>query len=121
MISAFWAGPRSALVRRRNRVEGKAPHAFFRTIAGAIAGCLILFFAVNASAQPWPAKPIRLIVPFPPGGPTDLVGREAAIILRDALGATVHPSKSPEEFVAYIRVEHARWGEVIKSAGVKIE
>ena len=38
-----------------------------------------------------------------------------------AIGATVHPSRSPEEFVAYIRAEHARWGEVIRSAGVKIE
>ena len=42
-----------------------------------------------AQAQPWPAKPIKLIVPFPAGGPTDLVGREAANILRAALGQAV--------------------------------
>ncbi len=40
-------------------------------------------------AQPWPNKPIKLIVPFPAGGPTDLVGREAANILRAALGQAV--------------------------------
>ncbi len=43
----------------------------------------------TVQAQPWPNKPIRLIVPFPAGGPTDLVGREAANILRAALGQPV--------------------------------
>ena len=38
---------------------------------------------VLAQTQDWPHKPIRLIVPFPAGGPTDLVGREAANILRE--------------------------------------
>jgi tripartite-type tricarboxylate transporter receptor subunit TctC len=33
--------------------------------------------AVEAAAQ-YPAKPIRLIVPFPPGGPTDVVAKSAA-------------------------------------------
>ncbi|MEO7403697.1 MAG: tripartite tricarboxylate transporter substrate binding protein [Burkholderiales bacterium] len=42
-----------------------------------------------ACAQAWPTKPLRLIVPFPHGGPTDLVGRAAAGILSDALGQAV--------------------------------
>jgi tripartite-type tricarboxylate transporter receptor subunit TctC len=37
-----------------------------------------------------------------------------------AIGATVHTS-TPEEFAAYIRAEHARWGEVIRKAGIKAE
>ena len=34
----------------------------------------------------WPSKPIKLIVPFPPGGPTDVMGRTAAKVISDKLG-----------------------------------
>ncbi|WP_151447486.1 Bug family tripartite tricarboxylate transporter substrate binding protein [Lacisediminimonas profundi] len=37
----------------------------------------------QAQAQTWPSKPIKLIVPFPPGGPVDYIARQAANILRD--------------------------------------
>lgn len=36
---------------------------------------LALLCPVSAMAQDFPNKPIRLIVPFPPGGPNDLIGR----------------------------------------------
>ena len=41
---------------------------------------LLALFAATAPAlaQSYPAKPIRFIIPFPPGGPTDLMGRTAA-------------------------------------------
>ena len=37
-----------------------------------------------------------------------------------AIGAEVLPT-TPEEFAAFIRAEHARWGEVIRRAGIKVE
>ncbi len=49
----------------------------------ALAGLLAL--CVSAQAQDWPNRPLRLIVPFPAGGPTDMIGREAAEILREEL------------------------------------
>ena len=50
---------------------------------------------VPALAQDWPSKPIRLIVPFPAGGPTDLVAREAANILREEFKQTVIVDNKP--------------------------
>jgi tripartite-type tricarboxylate transporter receptor subunit TctC len=42
-----------------------------------------------ALADNWPVKPIRIVVPFPPGGPADLLGRIAGHALNESLGATV--------------------------------
>jgi tripartite-type tricarboxylate transporter receptor subunit TctC len=42
-----------------------------------------------ALADNWPAKPVRIVVPFPPGGPADLLGRMAGHTLTESLGATV--------------------------------
>ena len=50
---------------------------------------LLLMVAANAFAQPFPAKPVKLIVPFPPGGNTDIVGRLVAQKLTEGLGQQV--------------------------------
>jgi len=41
---------------------------------------------VAASAQAYPAKPVRIVIPFPPGQATDVIGRVVAQKLGDALG-----------------------------------
>jgi tripartite-type tricarboxylate transporter receptor subunit TctC len=56
---------------------------------------LLALVAAGAPAQSWPTKPMRLIVPFPPAGPTDLIGRTAAKILSDALGQPVIVDNRP--------------------------
>ncbi len=43
-------------------------------------------FPLAARAQTWPARPVKLVVPFPAGSSTDLVGREIAQVLSQGLG-----------------------------------
>jgi tripartite-type tricarboxylate transporter receptor subunit TctC len=51
---------------------------------------LILCFSVQCGfAQPYPAKPIRLVIPWPPGGPSDLVGRIFSERLAKVLGQPI--------------------------------
>ena len=45
--------------------------------------------AMGASAQQYPAKPIRMIIPFGPGGPSDLLARTVGQKLTESLGQTV--------------------------------
>ena len=42
-----------------------------------------------AVAQSWPARPVRMVIPFPAGGALDTVGRVTAIALSDRLGQQV--------------------------------
>ena len=54
-----------------------------------LASLLLALGAGAAMAQAWPAKPITMIVPFPPGGVADTVARPVAEALGKALGQTV--------------------------------
>lgn len=59
---------------------------FLRLAAGAVA---LPAVSTIARAQAFPSRPIRLIVPFPAGGPTDIVGRPFAQLLGEALKTSV--------------------------------
>ena len=56
----------------------------FRILLGAAA----LGVACSAAGQSWPSKPIRFVIPFPPGGGTDIIGRELTTKLNARLGWT---------------------------------
>ena len=50
------------------------------------AAIMLLGLAQWAAAQAYPTKPMRLVVPYPPGGPTDFVGRAISARLTELLG-----------------------------------
>jgi tripartite-type tricarboxylate transporter receptor subunit TctC len=59
-----------------------------KTIGLALAAaCLVV---TPTTAQTWPTKPIKMIIPFPAGGGTDLIGRLMAKHLSDRLGQQVY-------------------------------
>ena len=72
----------------KNRITRRCAIALaFATLAG------------GAFAQAWPAKPVTLVVPFPPGGTTDVLARAIGQKLGDALGQPlVFNTRSAEAF-----------------------
>ena len=113
----------------------------------AAAGVLLASLAAAAMAQPYPSKPIRLMVPFPPGGSTDIVARIVAqklgtqvgqsLVIENRGGAGALGSKdtaqtldkngaepvtsTPAELAAMIKGGVAKYAKVVKDAGVKPE
>ena len=55
----------------------------------ALVAAVLALVASAALAQDWPAKPVRFIVPYPPGGGTDVIARIVQQRLQEALGQTI--------------------------------
>jgi tripartite-type tricarboxylate transporter receptor subunit TctC len=62
---------------------------FIRALAAAVGSTLILGWAAAASAQSYPNRPIRIIVPAPPGGTTDALARIVGQKLTESWGQAV--------------------------------
>jgi tripartite-type tricarboxylate transporter receptor subunit TctC len=58
-------------------------------LCGLLAAGFVVTAAGPVSAQSYPTKPIKMIVPFPPGGPIDTMGRLVAQRMTQALGQNV--------------------------------
>src|SRR5512147_2707715 len=79
----IWATLRIATVQEENKIM----HTRLLALAGAVAATTTCL--APAQAQTYPSKPIRLIVPFPPGGGVDFVGRVVGQKLSERLGQQV--------------------------------
>jgi tripartite-type tricarboxylate transporter receptor subunit TctC len=61
----------------------------------AVAAALPLIVGAAARADDFPSRPVRIVVAFPPGGPTDLVGRIVADKMSQLLGQRVYIDNKP--------------------------
>ena len=117
---------------------------FAKIGAFALAAALSVLGSHGLHAQAWPNKPIRMLVGFPAGGPTDVVARLVServaaqtgqrIIVDNRPGAAGNiaveiPAKSNADGHTLLyssnakmyRAELARWTKVAKDAGLKAE
>jgi tripartite-type tricarboxylate transporter receptor subunit TctC len=62
-----------------------------RTCLATATAIALITLAGNAGAQGYPTKPVRLVIPFVPGGGTDILARMIALKLSESLGQPVIP------------------------------
>ena len=66
-----------------------------RILFGALLGASCMIYCAAGFTQAYPAKAVRMIMPFPPGGPTDIVGRLVAAKLSEQIGQPVVADSRP--------------------------
>jgi tripartite-type tricarboxylate transporter receptor subunit TctC len=59
------------------------------------AACMALLVPIAAPAQQYPVRPVKIIIPFPPGGVTDIAGRLIAERLSERLGQQFYIENQP--------------------------
>jgi tripartite-type tricarboxylate transporter receptor subunit TctC len=77
------------------RIADRAARRRLIGALAALAACIPLALPSPASAQAFPSKPVKLVVPFPPGGSLDNVGRLLAQKLSEAWGQQVVVENKP--------------------------
>jgi tripartite-type tricarboxylate transporter receptor subunit TctC len=66
-----------------------------KTVRAALLFLVAMFPTVVAYAQDYPSRPIRLIIPWPPGGITDVIARGLGAALSESMGQQVIPDNRP--------------------------
>jgi tripartite-type tricarboxylate transporter receptor subunit TctC len=97
--------PEEVLIMNANKLGGQlalhAPYSLRQAVMAAVRMCgmALLITGVVAptwvQAQAYPNRPIRLILPFPPGGSTDILGRIVAHSLSERLGQPIVADNRP--------------------------
>src|SRR3954464_1013498 len=86
----LWIAPRADLYIRQYQIAGRERASMKSSrrsvLKGAGATIAAPFLARPASAQTWPARPVRVIIPYPPGGGADTTGRIYFAKLSEVLG-----------------------------------
>lgn len=79
-----------------NSIGQRARRAIVSTVLKALGlGVLLAGLAAPGWAQTYPSRPVRLILPFPPGGSTDILGRIVSQSLTERLGQPVVNDNRP--------------------------
>src|SRR4051794_17048298 len=79
-------------IDRKKRAAGVPSAPMMKNLLAAAAALVV---SLHAAAQPYPSKPVRIIVPFAPGGGSDFIARFIAQRLTDGLGAQVIVENKP--------------------------
>lgn len=95
----------------------------------ALAAAALLIGSAAAQQAAWPDKAIRLVVPFPAGGPTDtasrVVGQKLAerlkqpVVVDNRAGAS--GSIAPAQIGQRIQQDYAKWGQMIREKGIAVD
>src|SRR4051794_19739093 len=86
----YYGGCATVILELGNQQGHPMPRFSFAVLAAGFLACL---FALGASApgyaQDYPNRPITLVIPFPPGGSTSIVGRVVADKMSEILGMQI--------------------------------
>jgi tripartite-type tricarboxylate transporter receptor subunit TctC len=119
--------------------ERHSGRTFSRAVIRGTVGLIVVSATSAAFSQAYPSRPIRMIVPFTPGGSTDIYARTLSPKLGEALGQQVVVDNlagaggaleseggeviptTPDETAGFIRAEVAKWSKLLKKANIPVE